>query len=102
MKVKIVGRRVREVREALGMSVGDFADVLAVHPATVHRWESAGERATTIDGVAAGVLGALDQKIGRKPVFHSQQVGDEVVKALIVGGALFALGLLIHELVEDR
>jgi len=103
MKVKLSGDRVRIIREALGMTVPQFSTVIAVHPGTVHRWEAAGPAEVPIDGVAAGVLAALDQKVRRNtgPAadFNPGDVGQQVVQALMVGGALLALGLLIGELV---
>lgn len=99
MKVNLRGSRVREIRESLGMSVPQFASVVAVHPGTVHRWESAGDLPVAIDGVAAGLLAALDQRLQKGQHFQANQVGDAVVRALMVGGALVALGLLISELV---
>lgn len=102
MKVNLQGIRVRQIRESLGMTVPQFASVIAVHPGTVHRWESAGPVAVAIDGVAANVLAALDQKLQNRQQFQANQVGEDVVKALLVGGALVALGLLIGELVGER
>jgi hypothetical protein len=102
MKVNLQGARVRQIRESLGMTVPQFSSVIAVHPGTVHRWESAGALPVTIDGVAANVLAALDQKLNSGQQFQPNQVGDEVVRALLVGGALVALGLLIAELVGGK
>ncbi len=103
MKVKLTGHRVRHIRDALGMTVPQFSTVIAVHPGTVHRWEAAGDGEVPIDGVAASVLAALDQKVrrngGPSADFNPEDVGQQVIQALIVGGALLALGLLIAELV---
>lgn len=85
------------------MSVPQFSTVIAVHPGTVHRWEAAGTGLIPIDGVAAGLLSALDQKVNHRQQqaadFRPDEVGQQVVQALVVGGALLALGLLIGELV---
>ncbi len=102
MKTTLTGDRVREIREALGMSFGQFSAVLAVHPGTVHRWEASGTIPVTIDGVAANVLAALDQNLVENHEFQPNQVGSDVAKALLVGGALVALGLLIAELVGNK
>lgn len=103
MKVKLSGNRVRIIRETLGMTVPQFASVIAVHAGTVHRWEAAGEGLVPIDGVAAGVVTALDQRLREREAnggaFNPGEVGQQVAQALIVGGALVALGLLIGELV---
>ncbi|MFN0012206.1 MAG: helix-turn-helix domain-containing protein [Phycisphaerales bacterium] len=103
MKVKLSGDRVRQIREALGMSAPQFSTVIAVHPGTVHRWEAAGASLIPIDGVAAGLLAVLDQRVNHHQMqaadFRPDKVGQEVIQALVVGGALLALGLLIGELV---
>jgi hypothetical protein len=76
--------------------------VIAIHPGTVHRWEAAGSGTVPVDGVAASILMALDQRMdhGREHAtgFDPARVGQRVVQALIVGGALVALGILINEL----
>lgn len=102
MKLTLQGARVRQIRESLGMTVPQFSSVIAVHPGTVHRWESAGALPVTIDGVAANVLAALDQRLHSGQEFKPNQVGEDVVKALLIGGALVALGLLITELVGGK
>ncbi len=104
MKIQLHGERVRSIRKALNLSVPQFATVVAVHPGTVHRWESAAGP-VSIDGVAAGVLSALDQRVAGDAKadsdFQPDEVGRKVVRALVLGGALVALGLLIEELVGD-
>lgn len=82
------------------MSVPQFSSVLAVHPGTIHRWESHGSVPVPVDGVAANVLAALDQKVRPETTFPAQKVGNEVAEALLIGGALLALGLLIKELTK--
>lgn len=104
MKIKLSGTRVQQIRIALGMAVPQFASVLAVHPGTVHRWEAAGPLLVSIDGVAAGVIAALDQRISASPSppdASLNELGRQVVQALVVSGGLVALGLLIAELVGD-
>lgn len=83
------------------MTVPELASILAVHAGTVHRWEATGADPVTIDGVAANVLAALDQRLREGQRFQPNRVGEDVVRALLVGGALVALGLLIGELVGD-
>jgi transcriptional regulator with XRE-family HTH domain len=101
VKIKMPGRRVREIRESLGINSAEFAAVLAVHPGTVHRWEGASAD-VTIDGIAANVLAALDKKLRTDEEKKVSKVGSEVKEALLVGGALLALGLLIAALVDGN
>lgn len=84
------------------MTVPQFSAVIAVHAGTVHRWEAAGAAPVPVDGIAANLLAALDQKIQREGVvsFRPSEVGEQVVQALLVGGALLALGLLIELLLK--
>ncbi len=102
MKVKLAGTKIRSIREALGLTVPQFASVIAVHPGTVHRWEGAGSAEVPVDGVAASVLMSLDMKVKNdKAAFDAEQVGKQVVQTLLVGGALLALGFLIAQIAKE-
>jgi hypothetical protein len=97
MRGNIPGRDVRAIRERLGLSVVQFATVLGVHPSSVHRWETAGEVAVPIEGVAWTVLSALRHRLlaqGASPAVATAK-GQEVSNELAVGGVLLALALLL-------
>ena len=104
MKLSLAGRDVRSIRHALDLTVEQFATVLAVHPGTVKRWEGYGVRPVTIDGIAANVLAALQQRVERAldPETELRPTGNEITKALLVGGAILALAALLNTLTEDR
>lgn len=93
----IVGSDVRGVRRALGLSAPKFATVLGVHPSTVFRWEAAGDGSVPIEGIPLNVLTALRQRVSEEGLDPEQvrDKGREVSDALVVGGVLLALGLLI-------
>lgn len=104
MRGELPGRDVRAIREALNLPVAHFATVLGVHPSSVHRWEAAGERPVPIEGVAWSVLTALRRRVtndaaGRKA---AAKKGDEISTALITGGVLIALGLLVAFAAKDQ
>lgn len=100
MAIKIPGEEISDIRSSFGLSATQFAQVLGVHPSTVHRWESAGPQSVPVDGVAANLLIALRQR----PLLSDRegaQVGDRIAQALIVGGALVALAALIEWLTKS-
>lgn len=102
MKVKIPGQKIRQIRESLGLSVPQFASVLAVHAGTVHRWEAAGEQFVPVDGVAAAVIAALNDRMTPSGQFKPQEVGEQIAQALLVGGALVALALLLNAIFKQK
>jgi transcriptional regulator with XRE-family HTH domain len=93
----ITGQEVRAIREALGLPVMQFATILGVHPSSVHRWESGGNQAVPIEGVALTVLSALRQRVlaSRAQRVRAAAAGLKVSDELATGGVLLALALLI-------
>lgn len=103
MKVQIQGSEVHNIRKLLGLSCEQLANVLAVHPGTVSRWERAGDGLVSVDGVAASVLAVLRERVRTKPVADElRSTGERVAQALLVGGALLGLIALLKALVDDR
>ncbi len=104
MAVQVPGEQVETLRKAMGLSVAQFASVLGVHPSSVHRWEAAGQGPATVDGVAAGVLVAMSQRLqgDRKARQEAGDLGDAIAKALLVGGALVGLALLLKWLTSGK
>lgn len=87
------------------MNADAFAQVLAVHPGTVRRWEAAGPAAVPVDGVAASVLAVARIRLHSRPIptpTTLQAKGNEVEAALVAAGALVALALLIAFLTEKK
>lgn len=105
MKISIPGQEIAHIRKAFGMNTDAFAQVLAVHPGTVRRWEAAGVADVPVDGVAASVLAVARVRLHSKPVPNPaivQAKGHEVEAALVAAGALVALALLIAFLTEKN
>lgn len=94
---KLLGIEIRGVRRALDLSVSRFATVLGVHPSTVFRWEAAGDGQVSVEGVPWNVLTALRQRLLDEGLDQEEvrAKGREVSQALVIGGVLLALGLLI-------
>lgn len=93
-----------QIRQAFGLTVAQFATVLAVHPGTVSRWEASGVHPVTIDGIAANVLAAADARLqaaGRKTPSDFEKIGAEIATGLLVGGAIVALAALLGWLAKN-
>ena len=91
----MTGSEIRQTRVSLGLTASRFATVLGVHPSTVHRWESAGQATVPVEGIPLNVLLALQQRVAHTPSKEASDLGRRVAEALLVGGALAGLVLLI-------
>ena len=94
MRGSIPGKDVRELREAMGLSVTQFAAVLGVHPNSVHRWERLEE--APVEGVPLALITSLRQRLllSRAPKRSAAEVGKEVQTKLAIGGMVLALAFL--------
>lgn len=104
MAVRIRGSEVKNIRSTLGLNASQFATVLGVHASTVHRWEAQGEGTWEVDGVPANVLIALRERLRNddRAAKQASGLGNEIVAALGVGGALVGLAILLSWLTESR
>lgn len=100
MAVQIKGMEIAAIRGALGLSAAQFAQVLGVHPSSVHRWEASGGQAVSVDGVAANLLVALALDVKNRR--DAAKVGDAIGQALMIGGTLIALGILVNWLTDGK
>ena len=100
--MRLPGNEIRHVRKTLGLTVAQFAIVLGVHASSVHRWEAAGPDAVPVDGLAANVLTALRQRVqaGPEAVCAARDTGTRVAEALLIGGTLVGLAVLLEFLVD--
>jgi hypothetical protein len=102
---QLSGHNVRAIRQALGLTMAQFAHVLGVHPSTVQRWELTGAGPVTVEGVPLTVLTALrarvlEQAHGRRAAANA---GQDVSAKLATGGVLLALvALLIFAAGKER
>lgn len=94
MRGTIPGKAVRELREALGLTVTQFAAVLGVHPNSVHRWERLEQ--APVEGVPLALITSLRQRllVNRPPKRDPTEVGKEVQNKLAIGGMVLALAFL--------
>lgn len=88
---------IKNTRAALGLSSGQFATVLGVHPTTISRWENA-NGPVKVEGMAFTVLSALRKRLAgsRKSRAAASRAGEEVSSALVFGGVVIALALLVR------
>lgn len=96
MGAQIQPQFIRETREAFGLSSSQFAAALGVHPTTVSRWENA-PGPVSVEGTAWTVLMSLRQRLesNRRAKAEAARVGEEVAQALLIGGTIVALALLV-------
>lgn len=93
---KLLPAQIRETREAFELSSSHFAAVLGVHPTTVSRWENA-QVPVEVEGMAWTVLTALRRRLveDKRARLAAQKAGQEISSALVFGGVLLALGVLV-------
>ncbi len=90
------GAQVRELRQSLKMEPTHFAQLVGVHPSTLYRWEAAGEMAIRVEPFQQQIMAVLKQQTGSPQSKASEGIGDAIVKALLVGGAMFGLYKLLE------
>lgn len=99
------GVDVQRVRSALALSPGQLAEVMMVSHTTVYRWEAVGESAATIDPASCAiltvVLAELDQTPTRR-LYRWAQLGRELANAVVLGGRVRALFVLLRAMFEPE
>lgn len=89
----MTGRSIKEIRDKLGMNVHAFAAVLGVHVSTIYRWE---QHSGVV--VTAPLQGALLDGLSR---VASAQIGASATRALVKGGPLAGLRVLIDAATKE-
>nr|WP_128795578.1 helix-turn-helix domain-containing protein [Corallococcus coralloides] len=89
----MTGTAIKELRGALAMSPGDFAQLLGVNPSTLYRWEAEGEGEVKPDPNATRILAALNQARAKS---GGENLKASLGTALLLGGGLFALFKLLE------
>lgn len=87
-----------QVREALGLSVGAFTQLMGVNPSTIYRWETAPgavEKAAPFQAALLVVLGEL-VRCG-----HGAESGAQIASAIQVGGSLRGLHFVLQTFYSD-
>jgi transcriptional regulator with XRE-family HTH domain len=94
------GLSVRKLREALGLNAHAFADILGVAVSTLYRWESAGGGNIRAEPLQLRILEALSRKVADQKAAQRRALAEATKNALIVGGALVALAILLDAIKE--
>lgn len=111
----MTGTDISRLRRGIGVDHVRFADLLGVSASTVYRWEAAGDGPARLEPGAMRLLQALqtyherqvakrsaDERQAQKAAAPAASAGDELAKAIAIGGGLFALFKLLEVLFEDR
>jgi transcriptional regulator with XRE-family HTH domain len=91
------GYEVKQLREGLGLNAYAFAEILGVHVSTLYRWEQARGQ-VNMDLLQARILERLAEQLQVKKEAEQKQLGEDLKNALLVGGALVALALLLSKI----
>ena len=93
------GDEIRRLREALGMNVAQFAQLMGVHATTAYRWETA-KGTVTLDPLHASLLMRLNQTMENKPTKPERDKWAKTLMAgILLGGTLAGLAILLAELI---
>ena len=95
----MTGTDIRRLRELLGMQVPQFAQLFGVHVTTAYRWETAGAQTVSLDPLHAALFARLQQSVDARPA-QTQRTdwGKQLVTAVLIGGTLAGLAILLAEL----
>ncbi len=93
----MTGRQIKGLRKLLGLERYAFAETLGVALSTLYRWENS-RKVVKMDPLQAKILGRLAQTPRKK----FKQLGSDITNALIVGGNLAALVVLIQAITESK
>lgn len=90
----MTGSAIKNIREGLGLNAHAFAEIIGVHVSTLYRWEAQAEREARMELLQARILEALARQLKAKKI-EQEKLGEDLKKALMVGGALAALYILL-------
>jgi transcriptional regulator with XRE-family HTH domain len=91
----VTGTQVRELRLALKMEPAYFAQLLGVHPSTLYRWEAATSAGIRVEPFQQQILAVLQRELGLKTQ-QAEDLGEAILKGLLVGGAMLGLFKLLE------
>jgi transcriptional regulator with XRE-family HTH domain len=91
----MTGTQVRELRAALHLDPTHFAQLLGVHPSTLYRWEAAGDVPVRVEPFQQQILAVLQGQVAA-PRGTNEDLGETILKGLLVGGAMFGLFKLLE------
>jgi transcriptional regulator with XRE-family HTH domain len=96
--VRMNGEQIRGLRESLGMTIAQFAQLMGVHATTAYRWEMA-KGAAVLDPLHASLLLRLQQSLASRTTKAARkQWATALVTGVLLGGTLAGLAVLLAEL----
>lgn len=98
----MTGQEVQELRTALGMSLGQFSQLLGVHYVTALRWEQAGQAQLRLDPLYLSFLMRIRQGLERRKQQEQQEWAESILRGLLLGGTLAGLAVLLSELLPEK
>jgi hypothetical protein len=90
---RLTGDLLRQLREELGFDPFQFALLLGVHVSTIYRWEGQGRGEVKMDPLQRQILFRTIEQFRTTAANRKAELGQEILTALLAGGAL--LGLLV-------
>jgi transcriptional regulator with XRE-family HTH domain len=96
----MTGNDVQRLRQQIGWSAQQFADLLGVHASTVYRWEGT-DAPLSVDPLQRDLLMALNEWWARSAPAQRANLRDKVQTAKVRGGNLRALRTLLNSVVAD-
>ena len=91
------GFEVRTIRESLGLSPLNLANLLGVHLTTVYRWEAQGDQELRLEPLQHSLLLQMQRRLTQGP---PQDFGQQLLHGLLIGGTLVGLACLLSDLAE--
>ena len=92
----MTGESITTLRESLELDPFAFAAVLGVHVSGVYRWEKSGE--VTIATLQTLIIEGL----ARVPLKQRGDLGRKIRDALMSGGTLAALHVVLATIIKDK
>ena len=93
------GNEVRAIRETLGLSPLNLANLLGVHLTTVYRWEAQGAQQLRLEPLQHSLLLQMQKRLRQGP---PQDLGQQLLQGLLIGGTLVGLAYLLADLAEPN
>jgi transcriptional regulator with XRE-family HTH domain len=98
----MTGSQLRRLRESLGMNAFAFAEVLGVHVSSLYRWEASQNQQLRMDPLQAQIVEQLGARLRQQSAQQRKDTGEQIVKALLAGGALVALAFMLNEILKEE
>lgn len=99
---RLTGDLLRQLRQELGFDAFQFAHLLGVHVSTIYRWEAQGAGEVRMDPLQRQILYGTVTRFRHTAPDRKEELGRAILTALLAGGALFGLMVLLQFLNEER